>query len=608
MCGIVGIVGKESVGTRLLEALKRLEYRGYDSSGMATIHDGKIQCLRAQGKLSELEKEFAKDPLKGNIGIAHTRWATHGLPNKNNSHPHCIDGIAVTHNGIIENFSLLKKEYFSADKVFLTDTDTEVIACLIAKFIEDGLNKKKTIQKLMQCLTGSYSIAVIFEDDPNSIIVARKGPPLIIGHGEGEMFVGSDVAAFALLTDKVTYMEDGDWAIVRHSGLTIYDSHGHEVDRQSKVIQIAPLLIGKGDFRHFMEKEIYEQPESISRVISHYLNLSDNTIISNIFKYDFANISGLLISSCGTSYLAGLIGKFCFERLAGLKVEIDVSSEFRYRDFVYSSTWASLFISQSGETADTLASLRYMRSKGLQIGSLVNVTESSISRESDFIFPIKAGIEIGVASTKAFTCQLVVLLIMAIYAGRVRGHINIEQEGELVKSLVEIPRKMFDILQNIYSQIEKLCYALVKSNILLYIGRGPSYPLALEGALKIKEVSYLHAEGYAAGELKHGPIALITEDTLVIAIAPYDRFFQKTVSNIQEVVTRGGRIIFITDEEGAKRQSFPSVETIVLPYTSEIISPIIFSLPIQMIAYCTAILIGTDVDQPRNLAKSVTVE
>ncbi|XCD38462.1 glutamine--fructose-6-phosphate transaminase (isomerizing) [Candidatus Liberibacter asiaticus] len=608
MCGIVGIVGRESVGERLFKALKRLEYRGYDSSGMATICDGKIQCVRAQGKLSELEKELNKKPLKGNIGIAHTRWATHGLPNKENSHPHCIEGIAVTHNGIIENFSRLKKEHFSSQQVFLTETDTEVIACLLEKFIKNGSSKKETMQKLMQCLTGSYSIAVIFEDDPHSIIVARKGPPLIIGHGEGEMFVGSDVTALTLLTDKVTYMEDGDWAIIRNSGLTIYDSQGYEIERPIQIVQIAPFLIGKGNYRHFMEKEIYEQPEAISRVLSHYINLSDHTIIPNIFNYDFANISGLLVSSCGTSYLAGLVGKFWFERLARLKVEIDVSSEFRYRDFVYSSKWASLFISQSGETADTLASLRYMRTQGLTIGSLVNVLESTIARESDFIFPIKAGPEIGVASTKAFTCQLLVLVIMAIYAGKVRGYINEEQERELIRSLVEIPRKMFDVLQNIYSQIEKLCCGLANCQTQLYVGRGSSYPLALEGALKIKEISYLHAEGYAAGELKHGPIALITEGTFVIAIAPYDRFFQKTLSNIQEIVTRGGRVIFITDEEGLKRQDFPSIETIVLPSMGEIVSPIVFSLPIQMIAYCTAVLIGTDVDQPRNLAKSVTVE
>ncbi|CAL9917918.1 L-glutamine--D-fructose-6-phosphate aminotransferase [Candidatus Liberibacter solanacearum] len=608
MCGIVGIVGKKKVEKRLFEALKRLEYRGYDSSGMATIYDGKIQCIRAQGKLSALDQELKKNPLKGNIGIAHTRWATHGMPSKENAHPHCIDGIAVIHNGIIENFSCLKKELVSFRSVFQTETDTEVIACLLAKFIRDGLSKKECMQKIMQCLIGSYAIAVIFEDDPNTIIVARKGTPLIIGHGEGEMFIGSDVTALALLTDKITYIEDGDWAVVHSSGLTIYDSKNNEVERASQIVQVAPFLVGKGQYRHFMEKEIYEQPEAISRVLSHYLHLSDHTIVPSIFNYDFAKISGLLVSSCGTSYLAGLIGKFWFERLAGLKVEIDVSSEFRYRDFVYSSEWASLFISQSGETADTLASLRYMRSNGLMIGSLVNVLESSIARESDLVFPIKAGPEIGVASTKAFSCQLSVLLIMAIYAGKIRGHIHADQEKELIQSLIEVPRKMFDILQNIYLQVEKLCCLLSKCHNILYIGRGSSYPLALEGALKIKEISYIHAEGYAAGELKHGPISLISQDTPVIVIAPYDRFFSKNLSNVQEIVARGGRIIFITDEEGAKRQDFPSLETIVLPNTNEIISPIIFSLPIQMIAYCTAVFMGTDVDQPRNLAKSVTVE
>ncbi|AHA28079.1 glutamine--fructose-6-phosphate transaminase (isomerizing) [Candidatus Liberibacter americanus] len=608
MCGIVGIIGKESVDRRLFKALKRLEYRGYDSSGMATINNGKIKCIRSQGNLSELNKILSENPLPGNMGIAHTRWATHGLPNKDNAHPHCIDGIAVIHNGIIENFSFLKKEMIDSKTVFITETDTEVIACILAKFKKNGFSNEESVKKTIKLLIGSYALAIIFENDPDTIIAARKGPPLIIGHGEGEMFLGSDVNALALFTDKVTYMEDGDWAIIKSSGVKIYDSEGVEVDRKSHILQISSILVSKGNYRHFMEKEIYEQPEAISRVLSHYVDLADNTIIPSVFGYDFTKISGILASSCGTSYLAGLIGKFWFERLAGLTVEIDVSSEFRYRDIRYSSNWASLFISQSGETADTLASLREMRKKGLIIGSLVNVLESSIAKESDFVLPIKAGPEIGVASTKAFSCQLLVLLIMAIYAGKVRGVISLEEEKKLIKSLIEVPRIMFDILQNIYSKMEGLCYDLAKYHSILYIGRGSSYPIAMEGALKLKEVSYIHAEGYAAGELKHGPIALINRGTPVIAIAPYDRYFYKTLSNIQEVIARGGNIIFITDEKGLEEKDFSTLETIVLPHMGEIISPIIFSLPVQLIAYYTAVFIGTDVDQPRNLAKSVTVE
>ncbi|MBL0849433.1 MAG: glutamine--fructose-6-phosphate transaminase (isomerizing) [Candidatus Liberibacter ctenarytainae] len=608
MCGIVGIVRQNSVERCLLEALKRLEYRGYDSSGMATIDEGNIQCVRAQGKISALEESLKEYPLKGHIGIAHTRWATHGLPNKENAHPHCIDGIAVVHNGIIENFSELKKELLSPQRVLVTDTDTEVVVCLLAQFKREGKSNQESIQKMIQCLKGSYALAVIFENDPDTIIAVRNGPSLIIGYGNDEMFLGSDVAALSLLTDRVAYMEDGDWAMIRRSGCTIYNSQGIEVERPIEVINISPFLVGKGNYRHFMEKEIYEQPESINQVLNHYINFADNTIFPGIFGYDFANISGILTASCGTSYFAGLIGKFWFERLARLRVEIDVASEFRYRDFAYTSDWIALFISQSGETADTLASLRGMRKEGFCIGSLVNVVESSIARESHFVFPIKAGLEVGVASTKAFTCQLMVLLIMAIYAGKTRGYIDYEQENKLIKSLTTVPQIMSDVLQNIYTQIKGLCCKLAKYKNILYIGRGSSYPLALEGALKIKEISYIHAEGYAAGELKHGPIALIGKGTLVIAIAPYDRFFHKTVSNIQEILARGGRVVFITDEKGVEKRDFPCLETIVIPHMGEMLSPIVFSLPIQLIAYYTAVFIGTDVDQPRNLAKSVTVE
>jgi len=608
MCGIVGIVGNKPVAERLVDALKRLEYRGYDSAGVATINDGKLDRRRAEGKLFNLETKLAGDPLPGNIGIAHTRWATHGVPNETNAHPHFVDGVAVVHNGIIENFAEIKEELEAEGVVFTTQTDTEVVAHLLAKYRRQGLGRREAMHEMLRHVTGAYALAVIFNDDPSTIMAARSGPPLAIGFGDGEMFLGSDAIALSPFTNRIAYLHDGDWAVIGKQGAHIFDIDGNPVDRPVQISSASAYMIDKGNHRHFMEKEIYEQPEVISHALSHYVDFANHTVRDAANEIDFANLRGLAISACGTAYLAGLVGKYWFERYARLPVEIDVASEFRYREMPLSKDQAALFISQSGETADTLASLRYCRDNGLKIGAVVNVKESTIARESDAVFPILAGPEIGVASTKAFTCQLAVLASLALAAGRARGTITEAEEKQLVKSLAEMPRIMSQVLNAVQPQIEALSRDLSKFKDVLYLGRGTSYPLALEGALKLKEISYIHAEGYAAGELKHGPIALIDENMPVIVIAPFDRFFEKTVSNMQEVAARGGKIIFITDEKGAAASKLDTMATIVLPVVAEIVSPIIYSIPIQLLAYHTAVFMGTDVDQPRNLAKSVTVE
>ncbi len=608
MCGIVGIVGNKPVAERLVDALKRLEYRGYDSAGVATINDGKLDRRRAEGKLFNLETKLAGEPLPGNIGIAHTRWATHGVPNETNAHPHFVDGVAVVHNGIIENFAEIKEELAAEGVTFTTQTDTEVVAQLLAKYRRQGLGRREAMHEMLRHVTGAYALAVIFNDDPSTIMAARSGPPLAIGFGDGEMFLGSDAIALSPFTNRIAYLHDGDWAVIGKQGAHIFDLDGNPVDRPVQISSASAYMIDKGNHRHFMEKEIYEQPEVISHALSHYVDFAEHTVRDMAAEIDFANLRGLAISACGTAYLAGLVGKYWFERYARLPVEIDVASEFRYREMPLSKDQAALFISQSGETADTLASLRYCRDNGLKIGAVVNVKESTIARESDAVFPILAGPEIGVASTKAFTCQLAVLASLALAAGRARGTISEAEEKQLVKSLAEMPRIMSQVLNAVQPQIEALSRDLSKFKDVLYLGRGTSYPLALEGALKLKEISYIHAEGYAAGELKHGPIALIDENMPVIVIAPFDRFFEKTVSNMQEVAARGGRIIFITDEKGAAASKLETMATIVLPVVAEIVSPMIYSIPIQLLAYYTAVFMGTDVDQPRNLAKSVTVE
>ncbi|MGY5811576.1 glutamine--fructose-6-phosphate transaminase (isomerizing) [Rhizobium sp. LEGMi198b] len=608
MCGIVGIVGTKPVAARLVDALRRLEYRGYDSAGVATIHNGVMDRRRAEGKLFNLEKRLDVEPLPGVTGIAHTRWATHGVPNETNAHPHFVEGVAVVHNGIIENFSELREELKAEGRVFATQTDTEVVAHLLAKYLRQGLDPRTAMLKMLNRVTGAYALVVMFQNDPNTLMAARSGPPLAIGFGNGETFLGSDAIALAPFTNEITYLVDGDCAIITRDGATVVDFSGQEVSRVRQISQATAYVVDKGNHRHFMEKEIYEQPEVISHALSQYVDFASHRVRPNASAIDFSAVSSLAISACGTAYLAGLIGKYWFERYARLPVEIDVASEFRYREMPLLPSQAALFISQSGETADTLASLRYCKDHGLKIGAVVNVKESTIARESDAVFPIMAGPEIGVASTKAFTCQLAVLASLAIGAGKARGTVSAEDEQAMVGHLVEMPRIMARVLNIIQPQMESLAREISKFNDVLYLGRGTSFPLAMEGALKLKEISYIHAEGYAAGELKHGPIALIDENMPVIVIAPYDRFFDKTVSNMQEVAARGGRIIFITDEAGAAASTLPTMATITLPVVDEIIAPIIFSLPIQLLAYHTAVFMGTDVDQPRNLAKSVTVE
>lgn len=608
MCGIVGIVGEREVGVLLVDALKRLEYRGYDSAGIATISDGKLGRRRAEGKLVNLETRLADEPLAGTVGIGHTRWATHGAPTERNAHPHFCTGVAVVHNGIIENFALLRAELTAKGAEFHSQTDTEVVAQLLAAYRGEGLAPREAMQKALSRLEGAYALAVLFEDQPDMILGARSGPPLAVGHGEGEMFLGSDAIALAPFTDKITYLDDGDWAVVTRENLEIYDHSGALVERQSQISRGTAYVVDKGNHRHFMEKEIHEQAEVISHTLSNYIDFAEGKVRLDTGQLDFANLDRLAMSACGTAYYAGLIGKYWFERFARLPVEIDVASEFRYREMPLPGRMAALFISQSGETADTLASLRYCKENALAIGAVVNVRESTIARESDAIFPTLAGPEIGVASTKAFTCQLSVLAALSMIAGRERGTLSAEDEAVMVQALVEAPRLFNRVIRDIEPQIETLSRELARFKDVLYLGRGTSFPLALEGALKLKEISYIHAEGYAAGELKHGPIALIDENMPVIVIAPHDRHFEKTMSNMQEVAARGGQIILITDEKGAEAAPLETMATITLPVVHEIVAPILHALPVQLLAYHTAVFMGTDVDQPRNLAKSVTVE
>jgi len=607
MCGIVGIIGQTPVAPLIVDALKRLEYRGYDSAGVATVEHGRLARRRAEGKLINLEKRLDEEPLGGLIGIGHTRWATHGVPNETNAHPHFSGDVAVVHNGIIENFAELRDELIADGFTFASQTDTEVVAHLIERELRRGKKPRDAAFAALRHLRGAFALAVLFQGDEDMIVGARNGPPLAVGHGEGEMFLGSDAIALAPFTDAITYLEDGDWVVVRRSGMEIFDMEGNPVERKRQQSIGTSFLVDKGNHRHFMEKEIHEQPEVISHTLAHYLDFISGGVKPFETPFDLARVDRLEVSACGTAYLAGLIGKYWLERYARLPVDIDIASEFRYREMPLSKGSAALFVSQSGETADTLASLRYCRREGLPIASIVNVRDSTMARESDGIFPTLAGPEIGVASTKAFTCQLAIFAALAVRAGLERETISREEAGRLVRALSEAPRYAAQALK-LESRIEQVAREMSRVRHVLYLGRDTSYPLALEGALKLKELSYIHAEGYAAGELKHGPIALIDENMPVIVIAPYDRIFEKTVSNMQEVAARGGRIILITDEEGASRASLDDFETIVMPTVPEFIAPIIYALPVQMLAYHTAVALGTDVDQPRNLAKSVTVE
>lgn len=608
MCGIVGILGREAVAGQLVDALKRLEYRGYDSAGVATVENGHLERRRAEGKLKNLEARLGKEPLTGLAGIGHTRWATHGKPTENNAHPHATERLAVVHNGIIENFRELRQELERNGAAFGSETDTEVVAHLVTEEMKKGRAPIDAVKAALPRLRGAFALAFVFAGEDDLLIGARRGSPLAIGHGQGEMYLGSDAIALAPFTDTISYLEDGDWAVIRRSGVEIFDVDGRKVNRQLIKTTGSAFLVDKGNHRHFMAKEIHEQPEVVAHTLSHYLDMTnERVVLPGTLPFDFSSFERVSISACGTAYYAGLVAKYWFERYARIPVEIDIASEFRYREAPLRKGDLSIFVSQSGETADTLASLRYAKEQGQHVLSVVNVQSSSIARDSDVIMPTLAGPEIGVASTKAFTCQLSVLACLAVAAGRARGALSAEDERKLVRALIEVPRHMNDALL-LEHQIETLSRDLGKSSDVLYLGRGTSYPLALEGALKLKEISYIHAEGYAAGELKHGPIALIDETMPVIVIAPFDGVFEKTVSNMQEVAARGGRIILLTDAQGAREATMPSLTTIVLPDMPSSITPLVYAIPVQLLAYYTAVALGTDIDQPRNLAKSVTVE
>jgi len=608
MCGIVGIVGNEPVAPLLVDALKRLEYRGYDSAGVATLEADGLDRRRAQGKLVNLANLLETSPLQGSTGIGHTRWATHGVPNEVNAHPHFSQNVALVHNGIIENFRDLRDELEADGYTFASETDTEVVAHLVARNRNAGMQPRQAAHEAIKRLEGAFALAIMFKDEPDLIVGARNGPPLAVGHGEGSMYIGSDAIALAPFTNKVTYLEDGDWCVISKTNLEIMNMDGNPVERVMQLSIGSSLMVDKGNHRHFMQKEIYEQPEVISHTLSHYLDFGKcEARPHEELPFDFEKLDRIAISACGTAFLAGLIGKYWFERYARLPVDIDIASEFRYREMPMAKNGLSLFISQSGETADTLACLRYCKSQGQYIGAVVNVRESTIAREADVVFPTLAGPEIGVASTKAFTCQLSTLASLSIAAGKERGTITADEERQLVRDLTEVPKFINQALK-MEAEIEKVAQDLQKVRHVLYLGRDTSYPLAMEGALKLKEISYIHAEGYAAGELKHGPIALIDEDMPVVVIAPHDNIFDKTVSNMQEVAARGGRIILITDHKGADAASIKAEHTIIMPEVPEILTPLVYSMPVQLLAYHTAVLMGTDVDQPRNLAKSVTVE
>jgi glucosamine--fructose-6-phosphate aminotransferase (isomerizing) len=608
MCGIVGILGRAPVAEQLVDSLKRLEYRGYDSAGVATLEGNHLERRRAEGKLKNLDIKLRAEPLKGHSGIGHTRWATHGKPTENNAHPHATDRVAVVHNGIIENFHELRQALQKKGTVFNTETDTEIVVHLVDDLLSQGHDPVEAVRTTLSKLRGAFALGFIFAGQDDLMIGARNGPPLAIGYGKGEMYLGSDAIALGPFTDRISYLEDGDWVVLTHKGATVYDRNNAVVQRD--VIKHAPStsLIDKANYRHFMAKEIHEQPEVVGHTLARYVDMAaERAALPLKLPFDFKDIQRISVTACGTASYAGYVAKYWLERLARVPVELDVASEFRYREAPLRKGDLAIFISQSGETADTLAALRYAKSQGLHTLSVVNVPTSTIARESETVLPTLAGPEIGVASTKAFTCQLMVLASLAVAAGKARGELSDTDEAKLVHGLVEVPRLLAAALAS-EPQIEKLAHRIAKARDVLYLGRGTSYPLALEGALKLKEISYIHAEAYAAGELKHGPIALIDENMPVVVIAPHDKVFEKTVSNMQEVAARGGNIILMTDARGAAEATVESVVTIVLPDMDATFTPIVYAVPVQLLAYHTAVVMGTDVDQPRNLAKSVTVE
>ncbi|RCK53653.1 glucosamine--fructose-6-phosphate aminotransferase [Thalassospira profundimaris] len=607
MCGIIGIIGKDSVSERILEGLKRLEYRGYDSAGIATLVNGKIDRRRAEGKLVNLAERLKDSPLAGDVGIGHTRWATHGVPTENNAHPHTDGKVAVVHNGIIENFRSLKKELTARGRVFASDTDTEVVVHLVSDFLDQGKTPREAVQETLHRIEGAFSLVIMIAGQHDVIFGARRGTPLAVGLGEGEMYLGSDALALSHLTNRLIYLEEGDWVELRCDGLQVRDEHDNDVIRETKMSAVSGAMTGKGNYNHFMQKEIFEQPAVIGDTLHSFINPATRSIKLPEMPFNIGDASRLTIVACGTSFYAGLVAKHWIERYAGLGVDVDVASEFRYRCPPMPKGGIALFISQSGETADTLAALRYAKSQGQKILSLVNVAESTIARESDVVLQTYAGPEIGVASTKAFTTQLTVLACLAVTIGRENGTLSANDEAGIVGALTVLPKQVAEILHH-DEEIRKLAVNIADARDVLYIGRGLGYPIALEGALKLKEISYIHAEGYAAGEMKHGPIALIDPLVPIIVIAPSDDLFEKTVSNMQEAAARGGRVIFLSDAKGLETIGDMASATVEIPAVADFAAPILYTIPVQMLAYHVAVHKGTDVDQPRNLAKSVTVE
>lgn len=605
MCGIVGVLGNHEAAPILVEALKRLEYRGYDSAGIATVNNGVLDRRRAVGKLVNLSDRLVHEPLAGKAGIGHTRWATHGAATEVNAHPHRSGKVAVVHNGIIENFRELREFLAEHGIAHETDTDTETVALLAQHFVAQGQSPREAAQNTIARLEGAYALCLLFEGEEDLLIAARKGSPLAIGHGQGEMFVGSDAIALAPLTDTITYLDEGDWAVITRTSLEIRDTDGEQVNRDVRKVNIDAARIDKGGYKHFMAKEIAEQPVVMSEVLNRYLK--GDTVTLPDGGLDFTRINRLTMVACGTAFYACNVAKYWFEQIAGLPVEIDVASEFRYREPPITEGTVALFVSQSGETADTLAALRYCAGKADKIVAVVNVPESSIARESDLVLPILAGVEVGVASTKAFTNQLMTLAILVLSAARQRGRLTDADLAKKVTSLRALPGIVNTAL-TIETRCETLSHKLAEARDILFLGRGQMYPLALEGALKLKEISYIHAEAYASGELKHGPIALVDQHVPVIVMAPRDALFDKTVSNMQEVMARGGQVLLVTDKKGADEAGEGVWQTLIMPEVDDFLAPILYAVPAQMLAYYTAVAKGTDVDQPRNLAKSVTVE
>ncbi|MGB0626393.1 MAG: glutamine--fructose-6-phosphate transaminase (isomerizing) [Alphaproteobacteria bacterium] len=607
MCGIIGILGSDDAAPRLIEGLKRLEYRGYDSAGIATLVNGSIHRRRAEGKLANLAAILEDDPLDGDAGIGHTRWATHGVPNESNAHPHATSRVAVVHNGIIENFQELRAELAADGHNFESDTDTEAIAALLTRQLEAGASPKQAVAETLPRLQGAFALAIVFAGEHDLMVGARRGSPLAIGYGDGEMFIGSDALALAPLTKRICYLEEGDWAEITRTGARVYDETGAEVDRPVRETELSGALIGKGNYDHFMQKEIFEQPAVVGDTLQSFINATTREISLPEMPFDIATVPRITVVACGTACYAGWVAKYWLEKVARIPVEIDIASEFRYREAPLPEGGVALFVSQSGETADTLAALRHCRDQGQKIVSVVNVGESSIARESDVVLPTLAGPEIGVASTKAFTTQLAVLACFAIAAARARGAIDDAGAAALAGALTEVPSRMTEVL-NHDEALREIARDVAKARDVLYLGRGTAFPIAMEGALKLKEISYIHAEGYAAGEMKHGPIALIDEAVPVIVLAPNDEFFDKTLSNVEEVIARGGKVVFMSDRSGLAKLADKAFAAVEMPAVDPFVAPLLYAIPIQLLAYHTAVVKGTDVDQPRNLAKSVTVE